>query len=67
MNVYVVNIADEKLDRLTDIKIGAEITRRLFIVDAGQMLKIKDRLTHIIDQKKTAYSFTYLATPTKAK
>jgi len=29
-NVYVVNIKGENLDRLPDIKIGAEITRRLF-------------------------------------
>ena len=29
-NVYVVNIKNQNLDRLPDIKIGAEITRRLF-------------------------------------
>lgn len=29
-NVYVINIKDEILDKLTEIKTGAEITRRLF-------------------------------------
>jgi CRISPR-associated endonuclease/helicase Cas3 len=34
-NVYVVNIRGEKLDKLPDIKIGAEITQRLF--DGGAL------------------------------
>jgi CRISPR-associated endonuclease/helicase Cas3 len=34
-NVYVVNIAGENLERLADIKIGADITRRLF--DEGNL------------------------------
>jgi len=29
-NVYIVNIAGQNLDKLPDIKIGAEVTRRLF-------------------------------------
>jgi CRISPR-associated endonuclease/helicase Cas3 len=29
-NVYIVDIADENLDKLPDIKIGAQITQRLF-------------------------------------
>lgn len=36
-NVYVVNIRGENLDRLPDIKLGAEITRRMFDEGARDM------------------------------
>ncbi|MDR1753760.1 MAG: CRISPR-associated helicase Cas3' [Eubacterium sp.] len=54
-NVYVVNINDENLSRLPDIKIGAEITQRLFM--DGNTEDIAKYYRHYFFERKDEMDF----------
>jgi CRISPR-associated endonuclease/helicase Cas3 len=53
-NVYVVNIAGEKLEKLPDIKVGAEISKRLF---AEKCLDINTYYKHYFYARKNQMDY----------
>lgn len=59
-NVYIINLADENLARLPDIKIGAEITKRIIDEDYTDLLS-KQALERYYEEYfyKRAYEMNY--------